>query len=810
MIIKKISRLIYFKYQKYSVIMVKLIFLYIFIFLLSSPLFATEFIENRGQWDTDVRYKAENAGMTAWIMPGSVVYDYSKLEVNGRDTSLAGHVIKCSLAGASAIQEFTPSGRNKIVRNYFTGNDPEKWAKHVVSYSAVTAKDIYPGTDIRYYFDASGMRYDFILYPGAVPENIRMKFSGQDYIDIDADGNLVLGTSLGEIKHGQIFAYQESGKPGDSRLSAVLCRFVLNTDGSVGLSPGNYDPDLPLVIDPLVYSTYFGGDRDDLVNIIETRDNESFYAVGRSKSENNVVPTPGAYDEYKRRSNQAIIIKLNRDAEIEVLTAFGIGMFMNINTITFDHDKIYIAGRGHIYGPMMFEDAYDSSCDYMDSPKSFVGCLGKDLDTLYRLTLLGTDDYLQYASKIKIIDDEVYFAGKTEKYFFPFTNLYFKSDPGVNSQVSFLAVFDTNLTTLKRCLGIGGRGHANIIDFYKNNDNSISLFGLTSVFDLPCTENARDSIFRAKGEESYNTTDFFVAEVNNSFDSLNYLSYLGGNQTDTLFQVLRESDSLFILYGYTRSGDFPGIPDGEDVGFKNADILIAEVGRDYELKDVHILGDKDGNDRGSTISWSNAGGFILAGLTWSLNFPVTEDAFQPEKTEPYVYENPDIFLMDISRNCDTIRYATYLGGSSWEIWPHGTKIDNDYFISGHTTSADYPVTDDARQKEYADRYDIYFTKFHFDHPSPVIEEMPQSQNISTYPNPFRDRFTFVLENNSETEIQAVLYNIQGIETARTTYTNLAPGTYSLPFAVPEIPSGAYVLKISSGGKIISTCRVVKE
>ena len=119
---------------------------------------------------------------------------------------MQGMLLSAALPTLSAVLEFTPSGRNKIVRNYFTGNDPEKWAKHVASYSAVTAKDIYPGTDIRYYFDATGMRYDFILHPGSDPENIRMEFTGQDYIDIDTEGSLVLGTSLGEIKHGQIFA----------------------------------------------------------------------------------------------------------------------------------------------------------------------------------------------------------------------------------------------------------------------------------------------------------------------------------------------------------------------------------------------------------------------------------------------------------------------------------------------------------------------------------------------------------------------------------------------------------------------------
>ncbi len=794
------------------VMAIKLILLFIFI---SSPLFASEFIENRGQWDADVRYKTESAGMTAWIMPGSVIYDYSKMEVNGRDTSLAGHVIKCSLAGTSAVPEFAPSGRNKIVRNYFTGNDPTKWAKHVASYSAVTAKDIYPGTDIRYYFDATGMRYDFILHPGADPENIRMEFTGQDYIDIDVDGSLVLGTSLGEIKHGQIFAYQESGKPGDSRLSAVPCRFVLNTDGSVGLSPGNYDPDLPLVIDPLVYSTYFGGRSNDMIQALEEGKEGTIYAVGRSKS-NDIVGTPGAYTEKNETGSYCnIFFKLDKDADFEVITFFGNGgLFHDTYSAFYHKDKLYIAGVGALPNFFINTDSYDDDGQYDSSndeyPKAFIACFNNNLDSLYAFTHFGKLKEIR-PFKIKVIDNNVILSGQVKSFGteFPFTNTFIH-EQSPNSLISFISVFDTNLTSLYRCIGIGGWGNTHFVDFFEGNNNSFTCFGNTNSYNLPYTNNALDSIYGGYGENTNMRTDMIIANISNDFNDLNYLSYLGGNQTDSLFNVLRESDTTFLLYGYTRSGEFPGIPQGEDVGFQDADIILAEMDDRYNIKKVHLLGDENSDDRGSSISWSNTGGFIMSGLTWGKNFPVTEDAYQHGKTEPFIYENPDIFVLDISRNCDTIKYATYLGGSSWELWPYGAKYDTEYFIGGMTLSPNFPVTEDAFQSEYTEDWEMYFSKFHFDHPSPVIEELSQTQNISTYPNPFRDSFTFVLENNSETEIQAVLYNIQGIETARTIYTNLTSGTFSLPFRVPEIPSGAYVLKISTGGKIVSSCKVVKE
>ncbi len=780
----------------------------ILLLFLSSPLFASEFIENRGQWDADVRYKTESAGMTAWIMPGSVIYDYSKMEVNGRDTSLAGHVIKCSLAGTSAVPEFAPSGRNKIVRNYFTGNDPTKWAKHVASFSSVTAKDIYPGTDIRYYFDATGMRYDFILHPGADPENIMMKFTGQDYIDIDAEGSLVLGTSLGEIKHGQIFAYQESGKPGDSRLSAVPCRFILNSDGSVGLSPGNYDPDLPLVIDPLVYSSYFGGDIGDSFEKFAAL-GDTNYVAGYTYSRK-LPYTEGAYSSRIWGNMGVIVARLNKNNHVNLLAYIGGFEKDRLKSFKTYNGKLYIAGETSSNNFPVTEGVIkDGPTNDEGTINVFVSCFNSTLDSLLMSSYFGVFDR-EYCHWMDVYDDGIIIAGKHGSTKFPECDLD-KTTLIVGNE--FICKFDHGMKTLLSAARVGGDGSGlfEIKDGFRKSNGNLVFAGNTYCTGLPLTVNARDTIANDTGFADSKHTDIFFMEISSDFKNLEYLSYFGGTLMDSVAKLLYIDDNNFYLGGYTRSKDLPNmkgniIDDGPD-----SDYMLVRFDGNYDNEFTAIYGTNDGDDYGVFIDSDPSGYIYMGGYSSGRELEVSEDAIMKEKQPPFdEYMNFDATFMKVDPSGDTLLYSTFIGGSG-RVSARSVYCDNyKVYVGGFTKASDFYLSEDAQIDSLSCTQNAFITVFDFTDPNVIIEEMPQSQNISTYPNPFRDRFTFVLENNSETEIQAVLYNIQGIETARTTYTNLTPGTFSLPFKVPEIPSGAYVLKISSGGKIVSTCKVMKE
>ncbi|MBI1876199.1 MAG: hypothetical protein HYS05_20220, partial [Acidobacteria bacterium] len=92
--------------------------------------------------------------------------------------------------------------------NYFIGNDPTKWRTDIPTFAKVRYHDVYPGIDLVYYGNQQQLEYDFIVAPGADPEQIKLSFDGIDDLRIDDRGDLVLSTAVGEIRQHKPVIYQ--------------------------------------------------------------------------------------------------------------------------------------------------------------------------------------------------------------------------------------------------------------------------------------------------------------------------------------------------------------------------------------------------------------------------------------------------------------------------------------------------------------------------------------------------------------------------------------------------------------------------
>ncbi len=108
--------------------------------------------------------------------------------------------------------------------NYFIGNDPRKWRTNVANYAKVKYKDVYPGVDLVYYGNQGQLEYDFVVKPGADPNQIaldvgadgvrppggerRAEGERRSPLHIDPSGNLVVGTEGGEVVFHKPVVYQ--------------------------------------------------------------------------------------------------------------------------------------------------------------------------------------------------------------------------------------------------------------------------------------------------------------------------------------------------------------------------------------------------------------------------------------------------------------------------------------------------------------------------------------------------------------------------------------------------------------------------
>ena len=208
---------------------------------------------NKGQTNPRVNFLTQGSGYTAFLTPTSAVMELQ--QGNG------GNVVTMKLVGANPGSRAVGLDKQAGVSNDFIGNDPSKWHTNIANYADVAYQGVYHGINLVYHGDQQQLEYDFVVQPGANPGAIRLAFGGVTAKSLDAQGDLVLHTSGGDLVEHAPVAYQVV----NGVQQAVASRFVLGLGGQVSFQVGRYDHSKPLVIDPVMslsYSTYLGGDKD--------------------------------------------------------------------------------------------------------------------------------------------------------------------------------------------------------------------------------------------------------------------------------------------------------------------------------------------------------------------------------------------------------------------------------------------------------------------------------------------------------------------------------------------------------------------
>jgi len=164
--------------------------------------------------------------------------------------------LRLALVGSSG--RIQGEGRERLSGhvNYFTGSDRSAWRVNVPTFSRVLYPEVYRGIDVAYYGNQSELEYDFVVHPGAGPEQIRHRFEGADEVTIDPSGDLRIGIAGHTIVQRAPVIYQETA----GTRTIVDGRYVVENDGDVVFQVARFDATSALVIDPvLIYSTFLGG-----------------------------------------------------------------------------------------------------------------------------------------------------------------------------------------------------------------------------------------------------------------------------------------------------------------------------------------------------------------------------------------------------------------------------------------------------------------------------------------------------------------------------------------------------------------------
>ncbi len=253
-----------------------------------------EFIQNKGQWDSRVVYRGdfstgsfflENQGFTVLIHNTDDLKNLSDQmhghnpanPTTGQPITLRSHAYKVKFLGAPSFrsEQIVPDKIQPYENNYYLGIDQSKWASGCQLSQAVTYKNVYPNIDVRYYSDASKLKYDIIVHPGGNINAIAMQYTGADKIEVK-NKELMINTSVGEVKELYPYSYQVL----DGQKQAVDCKYVVK-DNIVRFKVSGYDPKTTIIIDPtLIFSTFTGSTADNWGYTATPGLDGTFYAGG--------------------------------------------------------------------------------------------------------------------------------------------------------------------------------------------------------------------------------------------------------------------------------------------------------------------------------------------------------------------------------------------------------------------------------------------------------------------------------------------------------------------------------------------------
>jgi gliding motility-associated-like protein len=548
-------------------------------YLKSKPV---RFIENKGQIvDVNARpvpfvlFKAEAPGMNLYITEKGLTYVFVKhLKKEGQKQEINPATsfheqLKTEMAWFNVHLDGAKIQRENIIKevesqehfNYFYGHCPQGIVE-VNQYDKITIREVYPGIDwVFYNSQTGGMKYDFVVHPGADPSQINLLYEGQNPLTLLDDGSISIQTPLGSLKEEKPFTYEQEG---DIEIkSSYRLTKISNNKTLLKFNLTRYDSSKRLIIDPQLYwYTFYGGNNVDDCFSTDTDEDGNIFVTGGTTSDNFPLLDPGgtAYfsDDYSTLpfavDLNVFLLKFSASGNLLWATYYGgfgeesaysVETDMNGNVFLTGWTKsqdfpVQNAGGGSYNQPTFgggFMDAFILKFQNNGTRlwASYYGGSGQDQG--YGLS---TD-----------LQGNLWITGKTDSPNFPIQNTgtFFQGSHAGESD-AFILKFD-NLGVRQWATYYGGTG--------SDEGHSISNDAVGNAFVSGETFSDNFSTQNNGGyfQSNYGGAgDAFVLKFADNGSRL-WSTYYGGLGYDTGISICNDSQGNLFVLGSSESTDFP-------------------------------------------------------------------------------------------------------------------------------------------------------------------------------------------------------------------------------------------------------------
>lgn len=777
--------------------------------------------ENKGQWPEQVDFRAplgggyfwlENNGYKLQLVDAAVL---KSLHHNGSNTTpveiYKEHTIHTVFENAQ-----TPvlTGKKPAVypTHFFLG---EKRIQNAKTFQEVIAQNTWENIDVHYYQKGARLKYDFIVHPGGIANDIELSIAGSNELSI-VDGDLIIATSVGQVIQKAPYTFQVI----NGKFKEVKSAYRLNGN-SIFIDVENYNHHYDLVIDPeLIFASYSGSSGNNF-GFTACYDSEGNLISGSVVFNTGYPISAGAFQSNFNTGASGVtttdcaITKFSADGTQLLFSTYlgGSAMETPHSIIVDSNDNIIVMGvtgssnfptspgcyqNTHTNGsPLLmtnfFVGGHNNGSDF------FVTKFNSDGNFLASTYLgLESQDGLNYANhlfynygdafrgEVNVDADDNIFVASVTRGVFPETSTP-QDDYGGGNSDGVVFEFNPNLTDLLWSTFIGGSDDDACYAIQFAPDGTILVCGGTKSSDFPHAVGGNDTSFGG-------VVDGFILRI----DPLSHLilsgTFVGTTEYDQCYFIQTDiSGNIFVLgqtegnmpitpgcYGNANSGQFIRKYSSNLLGLLWSTVIGTSSGEVDISPTAFLVNDCDHiylagwGGQTNIVAVQAYNGYAEFSTTTGL--PITANAFQSTT------DGSDFYLCLLNPDASSLLYATFFGGSeSAEHVDGGTSRFNKNGSVYHAVCAgcqnndDFPTTPNAwSSTNNSSGCNLGVFKFDLAHidatlsvggPPIICEDVStlfenNSQGANQFEWSFGDGGTSNLEEPSHTYANPGTYNVQ--------------------------------------------------
>ncbi len=422
--------------------------------------------------------------------------------------------------------------------------------------------------------------------------------------------------------------------------------FVVRDDGNVGFAVAAYDQTRTLVIDPTLAYSTFLGSIAGDFGQGIAVDYLGNAYIAGTTASPNFPTTPGAYDANYNGDTDGFVAKLSPDGSALVYSTFLGGSDLD------DADSVAVGLRGEA-----FVRGITTSPDFPSTPGAFDRSFNGSFD-------------------------------------------------------GYVVKLSPNGSALSYSTFLGGAGFDSGSGIAVDRRGAAYVAGVTGSPNFPTTAGAFDRTFTGVGgflppPVAPGDFDAFLTRVAPDGSTLEYSTFLGASRLEVGFEVEVNPLGEAYVTGLTMSPDFPTTAGAYDRTLGGPiDAYVTKFSRDGSAVVYSTFLGGSGLDGSLGLAVDFRGNAYVAGGTSSPDFPTTPGAF--DRT---FNGETDVYVTKVISNGTALAYSTFVGGAASEgAAGLAVNVRGEAYVTGATTSTDYPTTPGALDTNLGGDSDVFLTK----------------------------------------------------------------------------------------------------